>query len=467
MRNRESILFFICLFAASPLFAADPVVAGLESTSPEVFNPPKIKTHVFDNGLKLYFLENRELPVVEMSALIKVGSVDDPGDKKGLTNFMMSGIRTGGGGGRDGDQFDEELEKMAAQIRVDAKKEFSTMKLSILSQDFVAGASLFFDLLKNPRFEPGKLELVRDRLLDAIQRRNEDPDEIASREFSQQLFGEESVWARVSTAETVGSITRDEIRQFFESRVKPGITWLSVSGDISFSELKKVLGPLVSDWKGENPPPRPESKLAKEWVPSFQLISRPANQAAVMMGHFGDKRFNPDKYPLILANYILGGSTFGSRLGNRIRTALGLAYTVYSDFGLDTDYGRFYIAAGTKAPALVIEEAKKILQGMTRDFTEKELEDAKNTILNQLVFQYEDPFEIVETEVRYRFYGYPADYLTLFQKEIKKVTLDQLKGVVGRYFFPDRMKILVVGDPSLKGELKKLGRVEDLPLDND
>lgn len=453
------------------LLAADPAVAPLEKAAPTFFKAPKIQTHIFENGLKLYFLENRELPVVEMSALIGEGNIDDPAAKKGLATFMMSGLRTGGGGALSADQVDEKLEVMAAEIKADARREYSTVKLSVLAKDFNAGASLFFDLLKNPRFEPAKLELVRTRMVDAIRRRNEDPGDVASREFDEQLFGKENIWARVSTEATIGAISREDIQNFFKSHVLPNHTSLSVSGDISFEELLLTLAPLVLDWESVETPPETLPPLAKVWTPSVQFISRPVNQSSVVMGHFGDKRFNPDKYALILANYILGGSTFGSRLGNRIRTELGLAYTVYSDFGLDTDYGSFEIIAGTKTDSTVqvVQETRQILKEMatTRPITEKELQDAKDTILNQLIFQYEDPFEIVETEVRYNFYGYPPDYLTLFQKKIKEVSLDDVKQVIPRYFFPDRLKVMIVGAPTLKKELTKLGKVEELPLDND
>ena len=99
--------------------------------------------------------------------------------------------------------------------------------------------------------------------------------------------------------------------------------------------------------------------------------------------------------------------------------------------------------------------------------TQTELDDAKRTILNQLIFQYEDPFKIVEATVKYDFYGYPPNYLQIFQDEIKAVSLAKIRGVFRGYFFPDSLKILVVGNVKVIEELSSFGQVERLPLDND
>lgn len=406
-----------------------------------------------------------------MGALVHVGEIHEPEDKLGVADLMMEGLRTGGSKSRSGDEIDRELEMAAVDLSAKAEREHSFFKVRCLSKEIDLSLDIFFDLLQAPAFEPAKIGVAKSRLTDQIRRRNENPMSTAYREYHQRLHGPKSVWARLSKEETVRSIGREEVQKFYEETVAPNRIWLAVSGDISFDELVKKIEKRIAGWPAQDANlPKPEP-VKKEWRPSVNLISLPVNQSAIVMGHFGEKRFNPDKYAVLAANQLLGGSTFGSRLGDRIRTELGLAYSVYSDFGFSTDYGSFQMAVGTKAvsTAQVIGEARKILSALVEgdDITEAELENAKKVILNRLIFAYEDPFEIVSQRVQFDYFGYPPDYLALYQREIKKVTLDQVRDVLKRYYFPDRLIVMIVGDPSQMGDLSVLGEIEKLPLDND
>lgn len=465
----QSILF---IFFTVLLLSCNkaPTLTELEDTPIPDFKEPKIKTHTFKNGLKLYFLKNRELPIFEMGALIEVGSIDDPAEKLGLNKFMMSGLRTGGSQQRTGDEVDQALEQVAARLVAKTEKEYSTLKIRSLIKDVDLSMEIFFDLLANPGFEIEKLGITRKKLLEGIRRRNEKPMKVANREFLQQLYGDKSVWARLYSAKTINSIQREDIVNFYQEYVASNKVKLAVSGDISFKDLISKIKPYMEKWpkrKVERPSLKP---VKKEWVKSVNTIEVPVNQSAIVAGHFGAKRFNPDKYALILANFILGGTTFGSKLG-RIRTTLGLAYSVYSDFGFNTDYGAFRVFVSTKTSSTikVVQEIKKIMEEMidNGEITEKDLDHAKKSILNKLIFQYEDPFDVVATKVRFDYYGYPPNYLSIYQREIKAVTLNQIKKIVKKYFFPEKLKVMIVGDRSKMGDLSPLGKVEELPLDHD
>ncbi|MBI4412024.1 MAG: insulinase family protein [Deltaproteobacteria bacterium] len=466
--NTVLILFlFVGVSCSRP-----PTIADLESSPPPELKEPKVSLHTFDNGLKLYFLENHELPTFEMGALIHVGTIHEPDGKLGLVTLMMEGLKTGGSRTRTGDEIDRELEQVAADLSAKAEKEYSRLKIRSLSKDIDLALDIFFDLLREPAFEPGKMEITRSRMFEEIRRRNEKPMSVANREFQQKLFGSDSVWARQYKEETVKVITRQDLQKFYAQAVGPDRIWLAVSGDFSFDDLTAKIEKRIAGWAGRGAGDLPKpSPVKKEWEASVNLISMPVNQSAIALGHFGDKRFNPDKYAVLAANQILGGSTFGSRLGDRIRTELGLAYSVYSDFSFSTDYGSFRMLTGTKTASTVevIQESKKILKSLAEgaDITTEELENAKNVILNQLIFQYEDPFEIVSQRMEFDYFGYPPDYLVLYQREIRKVTLDQVRDVLQRYYFPDKLIVMIIGDRAQMGDLSPLGAIQELPLDND
>lgn len=461
----------LILLTAMPAWSLDPAVGPLEKIPLATFTPPEIETSTLKNGMRIFVLPDFELPIFEMSILLKIGTVYEDPSKLGITNLLFSGLTTGGTQSKSGSEIDRELEQVASQITSEVGSEYSIIKVRCLRQNWEKTLSILFDILAHPRFEPGKIDRARDRLLDGIRRRNEDPTGLAVREFRQGLYGRESVWARVPTEKTVSGITAEDIRLYYEKYFSTDQIWAAVSGDVTQGEAVRLIKKLSKPLPKRNVvfPVLPE--VQKQWQPGVHLIAKDVNQSNLVLGHFGDKRFNPDKYALAVANYLIGGSTFGSRLGNRIRTRLGLAYSVYSAFGMDTDYGLFLMLISTKSDSTVqvIEEVGKVLSQMQGDspVTQAELEEAKKTILNQLLFQYEQPSEIVEKEVFYRFYNYPPDYLTVYQREIGKVTVDDVNRVLKQYFFPDRLSVVVVGSPLQREALKSFGGFDEWPLDNE
>ncbi len=462
------ILLAAILFSLSAR-GEDPQVAKLEQAPPPKLVEPSIQNAEFPNGLKIYFLENHELPTFEIDALFKVGTIYEPVLKKGLVTMMMSVLATGGSESHTGDEIDKKLEQVASHLESKVRSEYSTFGMKCLSNDIDLALSLFFELIQHPAFDSKKIEIVRHQMLEEISGRNEKPMDIANREFLQQLYGEESVWARHSSDKTVNSFTRDDLMNFYKNFVAPNDTVLIVSGDIDFKNLIAKFKTLIADWPKKEIDFPAISPVEKTWIPGIHFISTATNQSAIVAGHFADKRFNPDKFSLTIANHILGGDTFGSLLGDRIRTDLGLAYSISSRFDFDSDYGPFRIFVNTKSEstAQVIGEMQKMLQKLINgDLTQEPLDSAKNTILNQLIFQYEDPFDTVSTEAIYDFYGYPKHYLSIFQQQIRKVSLEDVKSVAKKYFFPDKLLFMVVGDPKIKGSLNALAPVIELPLDN-
>ncbi len=308
-------------------------------------------------------------------------------------------------------------------------------------------------------------------MADEIRSRNEKPMTIASREFLQQLYGSDSVWGRLYRLQDVQDIKREDLLRFYEKNIVPNRIRIAVSGDITFDALISKIDALTQDWPQGTSPRQQLASVEKKWEPSLQLIPKDVNQSAIVVGHFAEKRTNPDKYALILANQILGGLTFGSKLGDRIRGDLGLAYSINSFYGLETDYGAFRVMVSTKTESTiqVIEEMLKVMRETINNekMTQADLDAAKNTILNQLIFQYEDTFDIVSARMVYDYYGYPPNYMSIYQKGIRSVTLAGLKKVAHDYFFPDKMKILVVGSEKIKPQLEALGKLEILPLDED
>lgn len=463
-------VFLFCLLTSRAL-AVDLVVADLENRELPDMQDPGVQKTVLPNGIHLFYLRDNELPVIKIKSYFDFGTLHEQKSERGLSEFFMSALRSGGYEGVAAEKVDEELEYHAAKIGSDTGTELSALELVTLKKHADKMLGIYFGLLQCPSFDTERLEIIRKAVLNGILRRNEEPMPIAMREFEQSLYGRESPYAWLSTPETINAISRESLKKFHADHVAPNRLWMAATSPLSFVEFQDLIKKYVGDWNSKATAPKHPEALEKKWEPSLEFIQKPGNQSAIVVGHFGEKRFNPDRFKLLLANHMLGGATFGSKLGDRIRTELGLAYGVNSYFPFDSDYGAFQIITRTKSESTVqtVQEIKNIFSDMVKQksLTEEELKMAKESILNQLFFEYDSPYNLVNVELKYDYFGYPPKYLTIFPKKLRAVTLEEINEVLPKYFFPDKLKILVVGDRTAISDLGKLGAFVEVPLDEE
>lgn len=466
---KKIILIILALFISLQAKAYDPKIDELAKEKLPAIEEPDIHIKTLDNGIKIYYMQSRELPIFKISSFFKVGILNEKYEERGFTNFFLSSWRNGGTDKLSSHDVDERLEFLASRISAGTAMELTHFKMVTLMQNLKESFDIYVDLLRKPGFEEDRMEIIRKNILNGIKRRNENPMGIATREFKQGLFGEKSPYAWMSSPDTIGKMSRDQFQQFYKSAVTPKRMYIAATSPLDFDEFLKLIKDKLGDWKNEVPELDVPKKLKKEWEKSTSFIQKEGNQSSILIGHFGERRFNKDKYKMILANEMLGGATFGSKLGNRIRTELGLAYSVSSIFDFSSDYGIFAMVTQTKSESTVqtIQEMVKILKNMVigKTFTEEELKLAKERILNRLVFEYSDPFHIVQSRLSYDYHGYPPGYLKIYQKEIEKVKLEDIKAVIGKYMQPEKLKIMLVGDKSKIKDLDKLDGLKELPLD--
>lgn len=463
------ILLTLFLIPAIDANAADPIVEKLQDQDLPQIKEPDIEIVTLSHGVLLYYLQDEELPIMRIQSYFQVGKLHETYDERGLAGVFFLNWRSGGSLNWPAQELDEKLEFLAANISTNLDAELSSIKMTSLLKDADEVLPIYFDVMQNPVFDEERLQVNLNKAISSIPRRNEDPYSIASREFSQSLLGEKSPYAWLSNESTLKKITSNRLKDFHKKYIGQNGMMIAASSPLSRKEFVKKIEPYISRWKTDNKIAAEPKALKKEWQPSIELIDRNVNQSALVLGHFGEKRTNPDKFALILANEILGGSTFGSRLGDRLRTDLGYTYGVRSGFGFDRDYGVFKIVMQTKTETTLksIQEIKSILKSMLEEkpITKEELKLAKERILNRLIFELSSPYQIVNRRLVYDHNGYPPKYLEIFQKKLSAVTLEEVRSVVSQYFFPDRLKIMIVGNKADLTDLKTLGPVTDRPLD--
>lgn len=464
---------FFAVFAGN-LYAIPPEVPP---AAPLSFKPAKGIKAELPSGLKVYLLENHELPVIEAYAMIRTGSVYEPSGKTGLAELLGVLLRTGGSGKYSPDQINETLEYLGASVETGMDLEHGTASFFCLSKDLDQVLDIFADVLQNPVFRKDKLRLEKEKLLEQIRRRNDDPIAVVRREVKRMLYGTEHPYGRRMEAEEIKKISRKDLLAFHRGFYRSDAVSIAVSGDFKSGEmlekLKKAFAPAPSEALSAclpaGPCPQiPDSSAALER--KVYLAAKPGvTQTAVTMAQFGLKRHDPDHFVFEILDDILGGSSFSSRLFANIRSRMGLAYGVRSAFTEPQKAGMILAGVGTKnqTAAKAIEAVLAELKKMKEEpVSQEELDLSKNSIINSFVFNFQTPFKIISQRMSLDYYGYPEDYLDTYLDKIREVDAQKIQQAAQKWLKPENMILYVVGNPAeFDKPLSSFGPVEEKPLD--
>lgn len=422
------------------------------------------------NGLKVMLLEDHELPLISGAALIHTGNLFDPANKKGLAGLTGEVLRSGGTKTRTGDQLDQDLENVAASIESQIGETNATLSFSCLKENTDQVLSLFRDLLTSPEFREDKVELAKTQTRSGISRRNDDPDEIAQREFSDLVYGRNTPYGWMIEYVDIDNIHRQDLVDFYRRYYFPANITLEVIGDFSTADMKAKLEQLLGSWKDTQPAVPAFPKVDDKAHPGIYLASKDdTTQTFFHVGELGGELRDKDYPALEVAAEILGGG-FSSRLFRNVRTQHGWAYNINASWAANYDHpGTFDISGSTQSVHTVDtlkaigEELEKI---RSTEVTDEELQTAKDTVLNGFVFNFDRPSKTINRLMIYQYYGYPKDFIFEYQKGIAAVTKAEVLRVAQKYFQPDNLSYVAVGNPKDFGTpLSALGmRVEPIDL---
>ncbi len=446
---------------------------GVMIFPPLLWAPPAVgidvEREVLSNGIVLYLYPDRTLPLLDVIGVFRGGRLYEPPDRAGLARIAASQIRAGGTASTAAGALNEELETLAASLEMLAGDEALEIRLNLLSKHTERGLELLADVLLNPAFDTGQLELARGRLLEELRRRRDDPRELLYKEFAALHYTDRHPLGAEPTAASLTGIKRDDLVAFHRRFIRPDNLILGVAGDFDKESLVELLERVLGAWSVSDSlslPPIPPVKPAAK--PGVTLIDKPVPQSAIALGHFGVDRTNPDREAIELMNLLLGGGGLISRLGKRIRSSEGLAYSVGSRFGTDgREPGLFQVIGSTRteaAPqtiAAMIEEIKRLREAPV---TPTELDTAKDVVANSFVFRFTDPADTIRQLMLLEFMALPRDYYQTLLSRYRALTPERLQEVATRYLRPDDLAIVVVGDAkALEPALARFGPVKKLP----
>ena len=430
---------------------------------------PEVRQMTLANGMRLFLLEDHELPLVNISVRIRTGSIYEPAEKIGLASITGEVMRTGGTASKTGDEIDEELEAIAASVETGIGLNSGSASMSVLKRDLDKGLSILADVLMNPAFREDKIQLAKMQAGSSIARRNDSVGAVAGREFDKLIYGADSVYARHTEYATIGGITRDDLADFHRKYFGPDNAMLAVWGDFDTEQMVKKIEKAFETWERVDLQLPEVPKVRYEFRKTVNVVRKDdVNQSNVYLGHIGGLRSDPDYFALIVMNRILGGG-FTGRLFKNVRSREGLAYSVFGAYSANYDFpGEFYVGCQTKSESTVyaiqamLREVEKMRES---EVTDEELALAKDSFLNSFVFNFDTKGEVVNRLMTYAYYGYPADFLQRIKENVEKVSREDVLRVAKKHLKPDKVQILAVGRPQDFDEpMSELGPVNEIDI---
>ncbi|MBT9317918.1 M16 family metallopeptidase [Leptothoe spongobia] len=411
---------------------------------------PDFERYELPNGMVVYLMEKHDLPLISGSATFKAGEFMEPDGKAGLAGMMGEAMRVGGTATYTPDELNQFLEQRAASVETSLGTTSGSASFNALSEDLADVFAIFAEVIQQPAFAPEKIDLLKSQYRGSIARRNDDPDDVTTREFRKLIYGEESPFARMIEYRDVDNISRNDVVDFYQTAIQPRGTILGISGDFDAAQMKALIEEFFADW---SPSVRAKANVevpdVEQKTNGLYVVDQPQlTQSYIHIGHLGGRLDNPDHAPMVVLNEVLNG--FGGRLFNDIRSRQGLAYVVYAFWSPRYDYPGLFIGGGqTRSEATVpfIETMYKEIERVRQEpITVEELQYAKDAVLNSFVFNFATPEQTLSRLIRYEYYGYPSDFVFKFQKAVESATIDQVLAAAQRNLKPSDLVTIVVGN---------------------
>ncbi|MEZ5935542.1 MAG: pitrilysin family protein [Alphaproteobacteria bacterium] len=424
------------------------LVTALGLTASDARAAAKVEEVVSAGGIRAYLISEPSIPFMSLSLRFAGGAVADPEGREGVAT-LVSGLLDEGAGELDSQAFQTELEDLAIRLSFDAGRDSFSGDLKTLTENRERAFELLRLALSEPRFDAEPVARIKSQIQANLRRRLDDPDRLATSTWFEQAF-EGHVYARPveGTIESVEAITSDDLRAFVAARLARDNLLIGVAGDITADEL----GPLLDHAFGGLPAsaaPLAKTAIAPE-MSGVSVVRQNVPQSKVLFGQKGLMRDDPDFYAAYVANHILGGGGFSSRLTKEIREARGLAYSVYSYLYPSEQAAIWMGGLGTsnasvpQALGLVQSEVRRMADG---DISEEELDDAKTYLTGSFPLRLTSNDRIAGLLVSMQVNDLGLDYLDRRNGFIEAVTLDDLKRVAARLYDPDKLLTVVVGNP--------------------
>ncbi|CAN4268386.1 PqqL Predicted Zn-dependent peptidases [Methylophilaceae bacterium] len=407
----------------------------------------KIQHWQTSSGSQVYFVENHDLPILDISVNFPAGSSRDTKQTSGVagvTKYLM----TLGADGMNEEAITNQFADIGAILGGELDLDRAAFKLRTLTSEQAKALTVFNKILHKPDFPQTILEREKTRIVAGLQEAATQPESISNKAFMKAMYGEHPYSLDESgEIETINAMKLEDLVAFYQKYYTAKSAVIALIGDMTETQARTI----AEDVSKGLPQGVAISKMAPvslPQAPNIQNIAHPASQAHILLGYPGIKRGDADYFPLYVGNYILGGGGFVSRLTEEVREKRGLVYSVYSYFMPMGELGPFQIGLQTKkeqaGDALKVVNAT-IAKFMQNGVTEKELKAAKSNIIGGFPMRIDSNNKILDYLSIIGFYQLPMTYLDDFNKEVAKVSTAQIKDAFNRRVKPANFVAVTVG----------------------
>ena len=407
----------------------------------------KIQHWQTSSGSQVYFVENHDLPILDMSVNFPAGSSRDTKQTSGVagvTKYLM----TLGADGMNEEAITNQFADIGAILGGELDLDRAAFKLRTLTSEQAKALTIFNKILHKPDFPQAILEREKTRIVAGLQEAATQPESISNKAFMQAMYGAHPYSLDESgEISTINAMKRDDLVAFYQQYYTAKSAVIALIGDMTETQARTIAEDVSKGLPQGTAIPK-IAPVTLPQAPNTQNIAHPASQAHILLGYPGIKRGDADYFPLYVGNYILGGGGFVSRLTEEVREKRGLVYSVYSYFMPMGELGPFQVGLQTKkeqagdALKVVNETIAKFMQN---GVTEKELKAAKSNIIGGFPMRIDSNSKILDYLSIIGFYQLPMTYLDDFNKEVAKVTTAQIKDAFNRRVKPANFVAVTVG----------------------
>jgi len=430
---------------------------------------PEIESRTLHNGLRILAARDQNLPLVTIVLMLQRGAEADEKGKAGQADLTLE-MLTLGTQQRSSQEIALDVDSLGSRLTFYAGWDASFLELEGLSEDLWSLLEIISDIVLHPTFPKPEFDQLKQRRIARLIQDQDDSETVADVQFTQLAFeGTPYGHSRRGTVDSVREISLEDLETFHDRHFSADQCVLLVVGDIEFEGTfrgaEELLGPLKKDLHGHD---RTSFSIPKRANRKVRVIHRPdLTQSQIRIGHPGLERTNPDHYSFQVANYVLGGGGFSSRLMERVRSQKGYTYGISSSFKGRRYPGPFVISTFTpnENTSDVFWEVLEVVDGFIQGgATSKELKEAKNFYLGSYPFRFETPRKIAREILEVELYGLGLESLAEYPQRISKITRRDIQTVARRHLFPEAFSVVIVGNCDVfKEEMEKVGSVE--PID--
>ena len=421
-----------------------PALSG-ELTMPS----PKIWETELSNGMKVLGMSNDELPLIQLSIRMKGGMLLDDPNKIGVAN-LMTDVMMEGTANKTPEDLEDAIGQLGASINMYTSAEHITINANCLKRNYNDVLALIEEILLEPRWDEKEFDRIKMQTVNSLRQQDANPSQVAGKVFNKIMYGEDHILSNNTFGDiaTVESITIDDLKAFYEKNYSPSIATVHLVGAITKEEAVKSLKSLEANWEAKEVTiPEPGEPKTRSEAKLFFVDIPDAKQSVIQIGAIQNFQNSDEFAEAQVVNYRLGSGT-SARLFQQLREEKGYTYGAYSY--IPRRMNDTYFGASSSVRANVTMESvdlfTQIIEGYQEDYNEEDLEVTKSAMTRSSALEFETLYDKLGILQNISTYDLPNDYIKKQEAIVNGMTLDQAKGLIGKYINPDNMVYVVVGD---------------------